>query len=149
MPRALQLSQRSGRSEIPDDRPILIFDGGCVLCSRSANFVLRHDNHDAFRLLAAQSPIGQALYKHYGLNHVDFDTMILLEGGRPWFKSESAIRTAERLGFPWSSAKLLRIFPRPLRDRIYENIARNRFRIFGKREVCYLPTPENRRRFLQ
>jgi predicted DCC family thiol-disulfide oxidoreductase YuxK len=135
--------------KFPDDRPILIFDGVCVLCSRSANLVIRHDKNDKFRLLAAQSPIGQALYKHYGLNHTDFDTMILLSDGLPWFKSESVIRTAESLGFPWSSAKLLRIFPRLIRDRFYAWVARNRFRIFGKHEACYLPSAEKRSRFLQ
>jgi predicted DCC family thiol-disulfide oxidoreductase YuxK len=135
--------------EFSDDRPILIFDGVCVLCSRSVNFVLRHDKRDRFRLLAAQTPIGQAIYKHYSLNPTDFETIILLFGGKPWLKSESVIQTAMLLGFPWSCARILRIFPRALRDRVYEWIARNRFRIFGRRETCYLPTAETRARFLQ
>lgn len=135
--------------EFSDDRPILIFDGVCVLCSRSANFILRHDKQDTFRLLAAQTPVGQAIYKHYNLNPTDFETMILLADGRPWLKSESIIRTAALLGFPWSCAKILRIIPRALRDRGYEWIARNRFKIFGRRETCYLPTIEARGRFLQ
>lgn len=135
--------------KFPDDQPVLIFDGVCVLCSHSASFVLRHDKNDMFQLLAAQSPIAQAIYRHYGLNPTDFDTMILLSDGRLWLKSESAIHTAERLGFPWSSAKLLRIIPLSLRDRFYDWVARNRFRIFGRRESCYVPSAENRHRFLQ
>jgi hypothetical protein len=79
-----------------------------------------------------------ALYVHYGLDPVDYETNILLAGGVAWFKSEASIRMAEALGWPWRLAALLRVLPRDLRDRLYDTIARNRLRIFGKREVCYV-----------
>lgn len=132
----------------PDDRPIIIFDGYCVFCSKWAQFVLRHDKRGVFRLLAAQSLLGQAIYAHYKLNTVDFDTNILLKDGFIFLKSEGCIRMAEILGFPCSLASALRLLPLPLRDRMYEYLACNRFRMFGRREICYAPSPEYKERFL-
>jgi predicted DCC family thiol-disulfide oxidoreductase YuxK len=122
-----------------DDHPIIIFDGYCALCSGWANFVLRHDPEGIYRLLAAQSPLGCALYVHYGLHPQDYETNILIADGRAWFKSEGSIRMAVGLGWPWKLAGILRVLPRALRDRLYEFVARNRLRLFGKRETCYVP----------
>ena len=131
-----------------DDRPILIFDGHCVLCSAFAQFILRHDRARRFRLLAAQTPLGTALYRHLGLHPTDYETNILLEDGQVWLKSEGSIRVFERLGFPWSLMASGRVLPRPLRDRLYEVIARNRRRWFGTRATCYRPDPADADRFL-
>jgi predicted DCC family thiol-disulfide oxidoreductase YuxK len=125
----------------PDDKPVVIFDGMCALCSRSAAFVLRHDANAAFRLLPAQSPLGAALYRHFGLDNEDYETMILLQAGVAHFRSDAAIRIAQGLGLPWSLARAFRIVPRALRDRLYMLVARNRLRWFGRREVCYRPDP--------
>ncbi|HSC17192.1 MAG TPA: DCC1-like thiol-disulfide oxidoreductase family protein, partial [Gammaproteobacteria bacterium] len=103
----------------PDDKPVIVFDGKCVLCSRWARFVMRHDRDKRFRLLAAQTPLGTALYVHYGLDPLDYETNVLLEGGRAWLKSEGTIRMFERLGFPWSVAAAFRVVPRALRDKLY------------------------------
>jgi predicted DCC family thiol-disulfide oxidoreductase YuxK len=102
----------------PDDRPIIIFDGYCALCSGWAQFVLRHDRHGRYRLLRAQSPLGRALYVHYGLDPQDYETNILIADGVAWFESEGSIRMAEGLGWPWSLAGCMRILPRPVRDRL-------------------------------
>jgi predicted DCC family thiol-disulfide oxidoreductase YuxK len=131
-----------------DDRPVIIFDGYCALCSGWAEFVLRHDHAGTFRLLSAQSALGRALYVHYGLDPQDYETNILIADGGAWFKSESSIRMAEGLGFPWSLARALRILPLPVRDKLYAMIARNRLRWFGKREVCYRPDQRYADRFL-
>ena len=96
----------------PDDRPILIFDGNCVLCSSFVQFILRTDRKRRFRLLAAQTPIGTALYRHLGLNPTNYETNILLEDGRAWLKSEGSLRIFERLGFPWSLMSVGRLLPR-------------------------------------
>ena len=135
--------------KFPDGRPIIIFDGYCALCSGWARFVLKHDPDGKFRLLAAQSPLGHALYVHYGLDPKDYETNILVTEGLAYFKSEGSIRMAELLGFPWSwIGKAFRILPLPVRDRLYEFIARNRLRFFGKRETCYLPEQRYADRFL-
>jgi predicted DCC family thiol-disulfide oxidoreductase YuxK len=131
-----------------DDHPIIVFDGYCALCSGWAQLVLRHDSAENFRLLPAQSPLGRALYVHYGLHPEDYETNILIENGVAWFKSEGSIRMAEGLGVPWSLAAAFRILPVGWRDRLYEFIARNRLRFFGKRESCYMPDVQHRHRFL-
>lgn len=132
----------------PDDQPIIIFDGHCVLCSRWARFVLHHDRAKRFRLLPAQTPLSTALYRHFGLDSVSYETNILLADGRAWLKSEGTIRMLEGLGFPWSLASVARILPRAIRDRLYNVIARNRLRWFGSRETCFLPDPADADRFL-
>jgi predicted DCC family thiol-disulfide oxidoreductase YuxK len=132
----------------PDDRPILIFDGHCVLCSRFARFILRTDRHRRFRLMAAQSPVGVALYRHFSLDPTDYETNILIEDGRAWFKSEGSIRVFEGLGWPWSLMSVARALTRRLRDRLYEVVACNRLRWFGMRQTCYLPDPSEADRFI-
>jgi len=133
----------------PDDWPVIIFDGNCVLCSGFAQFVLRHDRKGEFRMMAAQTPLGQALYRHYRLNPVDFETNVLLEEGHAFFKSAAAIRIFTRLGFPWSLAQGFGWIPKRLLDRLYDGIARNRLRWFGSHSVCFLADPSHQDRFLQ
>jgi predicted DCC family thiol-disulfide oxidoreductase YuxK len=132
----------------PDDHPIIVFDGYCALCSGYARFVLAHDHAGVFRLVAAQSSLGHALYVHYGLDPQDFETNILIADGKAYFKSEASIRIAEQLGPPWSVARALRLVPIPIRDQIYAFIARNRLRLFGKLETCYVPGAQFRNRVL-
>ena len=133
----------------PDNRPIIVFDGLCALCAGFARFVLRHDLHGTYRLLPAQSPLGRALYIHYGLDPDNYTTNILLSDGVPWFKSEASICMAEGLGPPWSLvAAACRILPRPIRDRLYGLLARNRLRLFGRRETCFMSDRSYEDRFL-
>ncbi len=131
-----------------DDKPVIVFDGHCVLCSGWARFVLRQDRRGRFRLLPAQTPLGRALYLHYGLEPDHYETNILIEDGRPWLESEGSIRMAEGLGWPWRAGAALRLLPRGWRDSLYRWVARNRFRLFGRREVCYLAEPGHAERFL-
>jgi predicted DCC family thiol-disulfide oxidoreductase YuxK len=131
-----------------DDKPVVIFDGFCALCSASARFILRFDRRAAFRLLPAQTDLGRALYRHYGLDPEDYQSFILVADGTALFKSEAAIRIATRLGPPWSLARMARVLPLALRDRLYDFVARNRFRIMSRRAVCYAPEARYRDRFL-
>lgn len=132
----------------PDDKPVIVFDGHCGFCSGWARFVLRHDRRHRFRLLTAQSPLGQALYRHYGLDAQDYETNILLQDGRAFFRSGASVRMAEGLGWPWALAGAFRLLPRGLRDRLYAVVARNRLRIAGRTEVCMRPDPADLDRFL-
>ncbi len=133
----------------PDQRPIIVFDGHCVMCSAWANFVLRHDRTGHYRLLPAQTPLGRALYLHYGLDPEHYATNILIDQGVAWFRSEGSIRMFEGLGWPWRLARVGRLLPLRVRDRLYEWIARNRFRLFGRRDTCFLSAAAFADRFLK
>lgn len=132
----------------PDDRPVIIFDGLCVLCSHFVAFVLRHDKKRVFRLLTAQSPLGEALYRHFGLRAPDYETYLLLVDGQVLEKSDAALRIAHLLGFPWSMVGALSIVPRSWRDALYDFVARNRLPWFGARQSCYAPAAADAERFL-
>ncbi len=131
-----------------DGHPIVIFDGQCVLCSRFVRFVLAHDHTRRMRFLAAQTPLGQALYRHFGLKSGDFETYVLLAGGQARVKSDAALRIFALLGLPWSLLAAGRAVPRAVRDAAYDFIARNRIRWFGARKACYAPTSEEAERFI-
>src|ERR1051326_3183886 len=132
----------------PDDRPIIIFDGKCVLCSTFARFVLWADRLRRFRMMPAQTPIGTALYRHYDLESSSYETYVLLADGRAWLKSEASIRILELLGFPWRLMAVIRLLPRAPRDWVYDVVARNRLRWFGARATSYLPDATQSDRFL-
>jgi predicted DCC family thiol-disulfide oxidoreductase YuxK len=131
-----------------DDRPIIVFDGYCALCSGWARFVLRQDRRGRFRLLPAQTPLGRAIYVHYGLDPVDYETNLLIQDGRLHVKSEGTIRMFEGLGLPWSLMAVWRVLPLPWRDALYGVMARNRLKWFGRREVCFLGEAGWQDRFL-
>jgi predicted DCC family thiol-disulfide oxidoreductase YuxK len=133
----------------PDDKPIIIFDGHCVMCSGFARFILRQDKLGRIRLLPAQTPLGFSLYAHLGLDPVHYETNVLLENGQAYFKSDGSIRLFELLGFPWNSMAVFRLIPSALRDKVYLWIARNRFNWLGRRDVCFLSSPEYKDRFLE
>lgn len=131
-----------------DDHPVIIFDGKCVLCSWFAQFILRTDQARRFRLLAAQSALGSGLYRHFGLDPIQYETYILLENGVAYFRSEASIRIFAGLGRLWRLAVLGRVVPRSARDALYNAVARNRLHWFGARETCYLPDPSQADRFI-
>jgi predicted DCC family thiol-disulfide oxidoreductase YuxK len=153
MTRGMKVADHAYRSDpsVPpfvDDRPSIIFDGHCVLCSRFAQFVIKKGRRRHFRLLAAQSDLGKALYTHLGLDPVNYGTNILLQDGRAWFKSDGSIKIFKHLGFPWHFASIARLLPRFVRDGLYDVIAKNRLRWFGTRQVCFRPDPADADRFL-
>jgi predicted DCC family thiol-disulfide oxidoreductase YuxK len=132
----------------PDDRPIIIFDGHCVFCSFWARLVLRFDRRGVFRLLPAQTALGTALYVHYGLDPHNYETNILIENGGARFKADGSIRMAQLLGWPWNLALAFRVLPRFLANGLYDLVAKNRYRLFGRSEVCYIPDRDHSDRVL-
>lgn len=130
-----------------DSAPIIVFDGHCALCSGWVDFVLARDG-GVFRFLPAQSPIGEALYAHYGFKSGDYDTNILIQDGQARVRSDGTLAMFEALGWPWRVVGVFRGVPRPVRDWGYGLIARNRLRWFGRRETCRLPQPGEQARFL-
>jgi predicted DCC family thiol-disulfide oxidoreductase YuxK len=126
----------------------ILFDGVCNLCNGVVRFVIARDPHARFRFAALSSDAGHAVLHAAGLRLPIPDTVVLVEDGAVYVRSEAALRIARRLSFPWPVLFALMVVPRPLRDAIYDAIARRRYRWFGQRDACMVPTPEQRRRFL-
>lgn len=136
--------------ETPNDSdgPIIVFDAMCVLCSANAAFVLRHGSAGGFRLTAMQGDIGAALYRRFGIDPANPETLIVVEDDRALRDSDAVLRIWAGLDRPWNWLAACRIVPRWLRDPVYRWIARHRYRLFGKRSTCWLPTLEQVRRIL-
>lgn len=122
--------------------PIIVFDGECVLCSANAQFVLRHDRRRRFRLAAMQGAVGAAIYRRHGIDPGDPDTMVVAIGDTVLRDSDAVIAIYAGLGWPWRVFAIAAIVPRPWRDALYRLVARNRYRLFGRRTTCWLPAPE-------
>ena len=134
--------------DFPDDKALIVFDGVCVLCSGLARFVLKRDRDFAFRLTTAQSPVGQALFRHYGLEAETLTTNLVLLDGIPYAKLDTVAAVGRRLGSGWRLFLMLRLIPRPIGDWLYDSIARNRYRLFGRYTHCVVPEPQWRERFI-
>jgi predicted DCC family thiol-disulfide oxidoreductase YuxK len=127
---------------------LIVFDGECRFCSATVDLALTLDPHGATRFTPVQSPYGRQLAARHGLDPDDPTTFVFFEGGRPLLRSEGALAFAARLRPPWRWARLLRLVPRPLRDAVYDLIARNRYHWFGRRGQCRMPRPGEAARFV-
>jgi predicted DCC family thiol-disulfide oxidoreductase YuxK len=130
-------------------RAIVVFDGMCNLCSQAVQFVIKRDPAGIFRFASIQSATGGQLLEVYGLDRRSVDTIVLIKEGRSYVGSDAALEIAKDLKGFWKVAASLKIVPRPIRDCAYSWIARNRYRWFGKRGKCLVPTAEIRSRFLE
>ena len=128
--------------------PVLLFDGVCNLCNGAVRFIIKRDPHAHIRFAALQSDAAKDLLRSINADETQPDSMILIEDGRLHTRSTAALRIAKSLRFPWPMMHALVIVPRPLRDWMYDFIAARRYRWFGRRESCLLPTPELQSRFL-
>jgi predicted DCC family thiol-disulfide oxidoreductase YuxK len=128
--------------------PVIVFDAQCVLCSAHARFVLRHDKAGHFLLASMQSEAGAAIYRRFGIDPADPETLIVADGDTALRDSDAILAIWRRLGWTSRAAGLLALVPRSLRDPVYRWIARHRYRLFGRRETCWVPTPAQRSRVL-
>ena len=120
----------------PDD-DVILYDGVCVFCSRWIRFVASRDRERRFRFTAIQSGYGTRLAQAFGIDPSDPDTNAVIHGGVAYFKSDAALTVLSQLP-RWGWVRVLRAVPKPLRDTAYNLVARNRYRIFGKYEACFL-----------
>lgn len=127
---------------------LVLFDGDCVLCCGSAARLLRADRHGRFRLATMQGETGQAVLRELGLPAGSWDSFIFLDRGTPVFKSDAVARLAGGLPPPWSWIRVIRWLPRRIRDGVYDAVASRRYRLFGRRDRCFVPTPDQRARIL-
>lgn len=123
----------------------MLFDGVCNLCTASVKFIIKRDPQGQFRFAALQSEAARGLVVGEGERP---DSIALVESGKVYWKSTAALRIARRLGALWPVLYVLIAVPRPVRDWVYDVIARHRYRWFGKQDACMMPTPELRERFL-
>lgn len=127
---------------------LVLFDGVCNFCNSSINFVIDHDSQKRFKFASLQSEVGQQYLAQFSRNKKDFDSVLLVKNGRVFEKSDAALHIARHLDGAWKWLYFLRWVPRVVRDMIYDLVAKNRYRIFGKSDACRLPNPELRERFL-
>lgn len=131
----------------PDD-DVILYDGVCVFCSRWVRFVVKRDVARRFRFTAIQSAYGKRMAQAFGINPDDPDTNAVIHGGVAYFKSDAALTVLSNLpGWQWVTA--LFAIPKPLRDVVYSLVARNRYRIFGKYNECFVPDANLRARVLE
>lgn len=126
---------------------MILFDGVCNLCNGAVQFVIERDRAARFQFAPLQSAAAARLIA--GSREPLPDSIVLVENGRLWTRSTAALRIARGLTFPWSAAYALIAVPRPLRDWIYDVVARKRYAWFGRRDACMVPTPALRARFLE
>jgi predicted DCC family thiol-disulfide oxidoreductase YuxK len=126
--------------------PIVLFDDVCSLCNASVQFIISRDLRSVFRFASLQSETGKVLREKFGVPEVD--SLVLLENGRYYTKSSAALRICRRLAGVWKLFYIFWLVPKPLRDYIYDFVAKHRYEWFGKRDHCLIPTPDIRARFL-
>ena len=131
----------------PDDN-VILYDGVCVFCSRWVRFVVVRDVRRRFRFTAIQSGYGTRMARALRIDPADPDTNAVIHGGKAFFKSDAALTVLSNLP-GWSWVRALRLVPRPIRDTVYNLVARNRYRIFGKYEECFVPDAELRARVME
>jgi predicted DCC family thiol-disulfide oxidoreductase YuxK len=135
---------------VPDsDKPaIWVFDSQCVLCDAGVNYTLKHEKSPSITFVALQSPQGQQLIRDNGLDPKNPSTFLFIENGIALQASDAVIALSRHLNGPAKLGAIGRIIPKPLRDCAYNLIARNRYRIFGRKQMCTLPTADNKHRFI-
>lgn len=135
---------------LPPNKKIILFDGVCNLCNSAVQFVIKHDGKDVFRFVALQSELGQQILKHIGVNPVNIDSIVLYEPGVAYYyKSSAAIQIARSLGGFWHFGTVFKVIPTGIRNLLYDYIAKNRYKWYGKKESCMIPTLELKIKFLE
>ncbi len=130
------------------NQPVILFDGVCNLCNGAVQYVLKHDAEKQFQFASLQSSFGQQVLAKYNLSNTNFSSFILLKNNTIYLKSTAALLVAKQLQGAISWLYLCRVLPTFIRDGMYNFIASNRYKWFGKQDACWLPTPALKARFL-
>lgn len=128
--------------------PVILFDGVCNFCDASINFVIDRDPDRKFRYASLQSEAGERLLTKFGLDTTNYDSFVLVDGEKFYTKSSAALRVAKEMQGAWQLLYGFIIVPKFIRDAVYSLIAKNRYKWFGKKDECMLPSPEVRELFL-
>lgn len=134
---------------LPKGKKIILFDGVCNLCDASVNYVIKHDKNDLFRFVPLQSDLGQFILKHIGINPSHIDSIILYEPGIAYYyKSSAVVEIAKGLSGIFTWFTLFQILPTVFRDYVYDYVAKNRYKWYGKKQECLVPNKEVVSKFL-
>ncbi|KRD10443.1 thiol-disulfide oxidoreductase [Flavobacterium sp. Root901] len=134
---------------LPKNKKIILFDGVCNLCNGAVQFIVKHDKKDIFRFAALQSDLGKEICNYIGVDQTKIDSIIFYNPGVAYYyKSTAVIEIAEELGGFYSLLLIFKIFPEKLRNYLYDYISKNRYKWYGKKESCMIPTPEIKAKFL-
>lgn len=135
--------------KLPKNKKIILFDGVCNLCNGAVTFIIKHDKTDTFRFASLQSEIGKKLVAERGMDPEELDSIILIDPGVAYYqKSTAALEISRELSGGYSLLKNFLFIPEGLRDGIYNFVASNRYKWYGKKESCMIPTPELKSKFL-
>lgn len=135
--------------KVEKNKKLILFDGVCNLCNGVIQFVIKRDKEDIFRYAALQSEIGKKLIAERGIDTSKVDSIILIEPGVAYFtKSDAALHIAQEFGGLWKVLGVFTWIPRTIRDGVYDFIAKNRYKWFGREDACMIPTPELQAKFL-
>ncbi|WP_422354772.1 thiol-disulfide oxidoreductase DCC family protein [Roseivirga pacifica] len=137
-----------GKNSSIENQDVLLFDGVCNLCNGAVNFIIDHDPKGHFKFAALQSDFGQEKLKALGYSQQNFDSLVLLSGDKVYKKSSAALRIAKKLSGLYPLLYVFIIIPPFIRHGVYDIIAKNRYKWWGKRDSCRMPTPELRARFV-
>ena len=134
---------------LPKHKKLILFDGVCNLCDASVQYIIKHDKDNAFLFTALQSEIGQQIIKEFNIDTNKIDSIILYSNEHGIsYKSTAALKIASKLGFPRNLLSVFLIFPAIIRNWVYDYIAKNRYKWYGKKEECMIPTPDLKSKFL-
>ena len=134
--------------DFPDDGPCTVMDAHCAICARGAAWIARNDKKVEFRIIPLQSPLGNALMLHHGLDPTDPSSWLYLEDGQAYTSLDAVMRVGQRLGGIWNFLRVMRVMPTALQDWLYSFIARNRYRIAGRTDLCTMPDSAVQQRLL-
>jgi len=134
---------------LPKDKRIILFDGVCNLCDATVQFLIKRDKKDIFRFVAIQSDLGQEIIQHIGIDTSKTDSIILYEPGHAYYyKAEAALKIGKELGGIYALLGIFTLLPNAVTNIVYDYVARNRYKWYGKKEACMIPTPEMKAKFL-
>lgn len=135
--------------KLPEHKQLILFDGVCNLCNSSVQFVIKHDTKNTFVFATLQGKIGQQIKEQFNLEPSKLDSILLFtQDGNLYSKSTAALKIAKDLRFPVNIWRIFLIIPKGIRNWVYDWVAKNRYRWFGKRDACMIPTPELQSKFL-
>lgn len=134
---------------LPQNKKIILFDGVCNLCDATVQFIIKHDKKDIFRFVPLQSELGKEICEHIGVDTSKTDSILLYEPGVAYhYKAQAAMKIAWEIGGIYALLNIFSVLPKSLSNSVYDYVARNRYKWYGKKQECMIPTPEMKAKFL-